>query len=363
MEKVRVELGERSYDILISSAWLGEVGETIRRLVPDEKVLVISDERVGPLYAEKVLASLHSSGFDADDLFLPMGEEHKTLAEVEKVFNFLAEYNYSRGCTLIALGGGVVGDITGFAAATYMRGVHYIQMPTSLLAMVDSSVGGKTGVNQRLSKNLIGAFYQPRLVFIDTDVLKTLQPEEFRAGLGEVIKYGVIRDDELFLTLEDEVERLVNGEKESLEHIIKRCCEIKSEITSKDEREANIRAILNFGHTIGHAIEALTNYRKYRHGEAVAIGMIAAARIAVKMGMFDDMQSQRLWEVIVKANLPYRCGILDPEDIMGRMRKDKKVRAGKIRMVLPKKIGDVEVRDDIPEKEILNVLCEMGSEK
>ncbi len=363
METVKVNLGERSYNILITTGGIEKAGAELKSVIPDEKVLVISDSRVGPLYSEKVLESLRQADFDADDFIFNEGEDQKILFTVERIYSFLAEYNYPRQCTLAALGGGVTGDLTGFAAATYMRGVNFVQIPTTLLAMVDSSVGGKTGVNHRLSKNLIGAFYQPRLVFIDTDVLKTLAPEEFRSGLAEVIKYGMIADPELFLTLEDETGNLIAGNSSSLERIIKRCCEIKAEIVSRDERESGVRAILNFGHTVGHAIEALTNYHKYRHGEAVAIGMIAAARIAVKIGMLDDMQSQRLWNLLKQAKLPYRFSALDPADIIERMKKDKKVRSGRIRLVLPKKIGEVEIRDDVPEKTLLEVLEEMQGEK
>ncbi len=356
MERVEVALGERSYDILISSDWLSEVGKSLRGLIPDEKVLIVTDERVGDLYADATLDSLQGAGFTAEVLVLPEGEHNKNLATVERIYNFLAEYNYPRRCTLAALGGGVVGDITGFAAATYMRGVNFVQIPTSLIAMVDASVGGKTGVNHPLGKNLIGAFYQPRLAFIDVALLKTLAPEEFRSGLAEVIKYGVIKDTEFFKFLEDEIGHLSGGDTASLQRIVKRSCEIKAEVVSADEREAGIRAILNFGHTIGHAIEALTNYIKYRHGEAVAIGMIAAARIAQKLGMLEDAAVQRLWNVIIRAKLPYHIGTLEPLDIIERMKKDKKVRAKKVRFVLPVKIGEVVIRNDVPADVIRQVL-------
>jgi len=359
METLRVELGERSYEILISSDWLKDLGKKMKELIPMEKILVVSDERVGALYADATVESLREADFNADTIILPEGEEVKNLSSVERIYNFLVEYNYPRRCTVVALGGGVVGDITGFAAATYMRGVNFIQVPTSLMAMVDSSVGGKTGVNHRLGKNLIGAFYQPRLVFIDTSLLKTLAKEEFISGLAEVIKYGIIRDARFFELIVDEMGNLVSGDMKAINTIVKRCCEIKAEIVSADEREAGLRSILNFGHTVGHAIEAVTNYRKYRHGEAVAIGMLATSRIAVKMNLFSDMEVQRLWQVIVRANLPYRLKDIDTDDIIERMRKDKKVRSEKVRFVLPKKIGETVIRDDAPEPIVKQVLDDM----
>ena len=359
MEKLKVALGDRSYDIMIATDWMSELGGKLKGLVPDEKILIVTDDRVGGLYGDAALDSLRGADFKTQILTLPEGEEKKNTSIVERIYNFLAENNYSRNSTLVALGGGVIGDITGFAAATYMRGVNYIQAPTSLLAMVDSSVGGKTGVNHPLGKNLIGCFYQPRLVFIDTAKLKTLAPEEFRAGMAEVIKYGMIKDAEFFSFLSDEMEKILGGNSQSLGSIIRRCCEIKAEVVSEDEREAGIRAILNFRHTVGHAIEALTNYHKYRHGEAVAIGMIAAARIALKLDMLSDIFVQRLWQVTVKAGLPYRIEDLEPIDILERMKKDKKVLSEKIRFVLPDRIGNVVIRDDVPEEVVLKVLEDM----
>jgi 3-dehydroquinate synthase len=359
MEKVHVELGERSYDILVSTDWLAQLGKTLKGIIPNEKILIVTDKNVGNLYGDKVLEILRERDFNAEIIVLPSGEENKTLPTVDRIYNFLVEYNYARGSSIVALGGGVVGDIAGFAAATFMRGVNLIQVPTSLMAMVDSSVGGKTGVNHPLGKNLIGAFYQPKLVFTDTNLLKTLAPDEFRSGLAEVIKYGIIRDADFFESIEDKMDSLVGGDMEALCPVIRRCCEIKAEIVSADECEGGIRAILNFGHTTGHALEALTNYRKYRHGEAVAIGMLSAAQIAVKMKMFSEMETQRLWQVINRAGLPYQIIDLDPEDIVDRMRKDKKVRTEKVRFVLPTKIGETVILEDIPEQIVLEVIKNM----
>ncbi|MBN1901947.1 3-dehydroquinate synthase [Candidatus Sumerlaeota bacterium] len=359
MEKLRVKLGDRSYDILISTNWLSQLGKTVKGIIPREKILIVTDDRVGNLYGDEALESLRAEDLNAEIMVLPHGEDNKNLATVERIYNFLVEYNYARGSTLVALGGGVVGDITGFAAATYMRGINYIQVPTSLMAMVDSSVGGKTGVNHPLGKNLIGSFYQPKLVFTDTVLLETLAPEEFRSGMAEVIKYGIIRDADFFELIEDKMESLIKGDVELLGKVIRRCCEIKAEVVSADERESGLRAILNFGHTVGHAIEALTNYRKYRHGEAVAIGMLAAARIAVQMKMFSEMETQRLWKVITRGNLPYQISNLDPEDIMERMKKDKKARMEYVRFALPSRIGETEILDDVPGEIVLEVLKTM----
>jgi len=359
MIKLSVDLGDRSYDILIYPGSLVHLGDALKGSCPHEKILVVTDEKVGDLYLEKALESLRGADFNAKKIILPRGEENKNLSTVERIYQFLAEHNFSRQSTLIALGGGVVGDITGFAAATYMRGVNFVQVPTTLLAMVDSSVGGKTGVNHALGKNMIGAFYQPKLVCSDTSLLETLEPEEFRAGMAEVIKYGMIYDDSFFEHLTDNMERLINEDWQTLDEIIKRCCEIKAAVVSSDETEKGIRAILNFGHTVGHAIEAQTGYRKYRHGEAVAIGMIAESRIALKLEMISDMDIQRLWQLIVRARLPYRIGDLDSGEILEKMKKDKKVREDKLRFVLPTQIGEVVIRDDVPEAIILDVLEDM----
>lgn len=359
MSEVKVNLAERSYHIKISTQWLGKLGEALRDVIPEEKILVISDKQVARLYGDAVLEVIRKAGFEAEIHAFPEGEKNKNLKTLETIYDILIENDYPRTCSIVALGGGVPGDAAGFAAATYMRGVHYVQIPTSLLAMVDSSVGGKTAVNHKLGKNLIGSFYQPELVFIDTAFLTTLAEDEFRSGLGEVIKYGIIRDADFFSWLSDEIENLCNGDSDVLEQMVTRCCQIKADIVSQDERESGIRAILNFGHTFGHAIEALTGYGHYRHGEAVAIGMIAASRVALVMDMIGDIDVQMIWQIIVKSGLPYRIGDLEPEEILKRMKKDKKVKGGKIRYVLPARIGKVVIRDDVPDKFILKVLDDM----
>jgi 3-dehydroquinate synthase len=345
-ETLTVELGQRSYPILIGRDWLKELGKALQERTTYQRVLVVSDNRVSRLYGEALLGSLADAGFLAESLVIPEGETFKTLDTCLSIWTFLLANNYSRESVLVALGGGVVGDLTGFAAATYMRGVPYIQVPTTLLAMVDSSVGGKTGVNHPLGKNMIGAFHQPVLVFIDLGCLATLAPVEFRAGFAEVVKYGMIRDAEFFTFCEKTHEAVFSLDTAVLQHIVRTSCRIKADVVSADEREAGLRAILNFGHTVGHAIESLTNYAVYKHGEAVAIGMVAAGRLAVRLGRFEAGEQERLERLLEQAGLPVRIPArLETEDVIERMRKDKKARHGQIRLVLPEAIGRVTVGD------------------
>jgi 3-dehydroquinate synthase len=359
-ETLTVELGPRSYPILIGRDWLGQLGQTLRERTAYERVLIVSDNRVGGLYGESVLASLSAAGFLAETLVLPEGEMFKTLDTCMSVYSFLLGNNYPRETVLVALGGGVVGDLTGFVAATYMRGVPYIQVPTSLLAMVDSSVGGKTGVNHPLGKNMIGAFHQPLLVFVDSGCLATLDAAEFRAGFAEVVKYGAIRNADFFAFCEKERETIFALNPEALQHVIQTSCAIKAEIVSADEREAGLRAILNFGHTLGHAIESLTNYSHFKHGEAVAIGMVGAGRLAVRIGRFAVSDAERIERLLVQAGLPVRIPArLETEDMIERMRKDKKVRHGQIRFVLPEAIGRAGVEKDYAPALLRDVLDRM----
>jgi len=346
-ETLTVELGPRSYPILIGRQWFGQLGPALRERTSHQRALIVSDNRVGGLYGEKVLGALAEAGFLAESLTVPEGEMFKTLDTCMSIYGYLLGNNYSRETILVALGGGVVGDIAGFVAATYMRGVPYVQVPTSLLAMVDSSVGGKTGVNHPLGKNIIGAFHQPLLVFVDLGCLATLDAVEFRAGFAEVVKYGMIRDAEFFTFCEKTREAIFTLDPAVLHHIVKTSCSIKAEVVSADEKEAGLRAILNFGHTIGHAIESLTNYTHYKHGEAVAIGMVAAGRLAVRMGRFEASPQERLERLLEQAGLPVRIPArLETEDIIERMRKDKKVRHGQVRLVLPEAIGRVTIESE-----------------
>ncbi len=356
-EILSVELGERTYPILIGHEGFPALGKALAERTRFERILVVSDGRVNKLYSEPVVASLTDAGFLVESLVIPEGETFKTLDTCMSIYTFLLANNFSRESVVVALGGGVVGDIAGFAAATYMRGVPYVQVPTTLLAMVDSSVGGKTGVNHPLGKNMIGAFHQPLLVFINITALDSLPPVEFRAGFAEVIKYGVIRDPALFEFCETQNESLFALDAVALQHVVKTSCAIKAAVVSADERESGLRAILNFGHTVGHVIETLTNYALFKHGEAVAIGMVAAGRIAQKMGRFPADQQQRLEALIERSGLPVRIPKrLETEDMLERMRKDKKVSRGQLRFVLPDAIGRVSVVSDVPPMVLRDVL-------
>ena len=298
-------------------------------------------------------------GYEVSSCTLPAGERYKTLKSIQKIYDVALEQRLERSSTMVALGGGVIGDMTGFAAASWLRGINFVQVPTSLLAMVDASIGGKTGVNHPQGKNLIGAFHQPRFVLIDPFVLKTLPPRELRAGMAEVIKYGIIWDAELFAKLE-ESKRLDQWrylDEDLLGTILSRSCQAKADVVSKDEKEAGLRAILNYGHTIGHAVESLTGYKLVNHGEAVAIGMVAAGQIAVKLQLWQQDKAQRQDALIKKAGLPTQLpGGLDIEAIIDTLQTDKKVKDGKVRFILPTQIGQVTVTDQVPRDVIAQVL-------
>jgi 3-dehydroquinate synthase len=357
MEKIRVELGERSYDIFIGSNILGDVGVSIQSFGLSPKVAMVSNPTVCPLYGGVVEDSLKKAGFDVLTVTMPDGEEYKDLLWVEHIYDDLLKAKLDRSSSLVALGGGVIGDITGFAASTYMRGISYIQVPTTLLSQVDSSVGGKTGVNHKLGKNMIGTFWQPRLVWVDVETLKTLPKREFLAGLAEVIKYGVIWDEELFGFLEDRRNEILNLDSNALKHIIRRSCEIKALVVSKDERESGLRSILNFGHTIGHALETATGYREYLHGEAVAIGMCLEARLSSMLSFIDNNKVLRIKALIDSYSLPSEIpSDMDIKHILSSMELDKKAVAGELRFILPEKIGKVRIHKGVPEKTIKDLL-------
>ncbi len=358
MHVVKVSLGERSYDIVIGVK-LEELGRRMEGLRTGKKVAVVTNPMVNKLYGAGVLRSLASAGFQALPVEVPDGEQYKTLDWANAVYTALLINAFDRRSPLVALGGGVIGDLTGFAAATYMRGVPFIQVPTTLLAMVDSSVGGKTGVNHPMGKNMIGAFHQPRLVLMDLETLRTLPKEEFLSGMAEVIKYGVIRDRELFDYLDKNREKVLGLEPGPLAHIVRRCCEIKAEVVSKDEREGGLRAVLNFGHTVGHAVETAENYTR-RHGEAVAIGMVYASRLAHRMGLCDAGVPEGVEKLIGDYGLP--TGLSGPKrrpsvtELFDAMQVDKKAEGGKVRFVLPKKIGEVIVTKEWDEEVLREVL-------
>ena len=345
MDSVRVNLGDRSYLILIKDSLLNESGEIIFSSNVGKNAVVITNTTVGPLYLAPLVKSLEDALFHVDVITIPDGEQYKTLFWMEQIYGQLLSFDLDRNSPIIALGGGVIGDMAGFAAATYLRGLPLAQIPTSLLAQVDSSVGGKTGVNLPQGKNMVGAFYQPRIVLIDPLVLRTLDSRELRSGLAEVIKYSIINDREFFSYLQGNMDKALKLDQSVLPSVIKTCCTIKAAITSQDEREGGIRAILNFGHTIGHAIETLTHYHKYSHGEAVSMGMAAAAKLSAAWGYSAADDCRQLITLLEAAGLPARLPALPASDYLQAIQKDKKRAGGNIRMVLMKSIGEVFIEE------------------
>ncbi len=340
MRTLKVNLGDRSYPIHLGKGILSDAGKLVRGAGCGEKIAIITNSTVAGFYLKPVEESLESSGFKVVIVLIPEGEEHKNIASVSAIYDRLVSERFERGSSMIALGGGVIGDLAGFAAATFLRGIPYVQVPTTLLAQVDSSVGGKTGVNHQEGKNLIGAFYQPRAVLIDVDVLRTLPRRELVAGMAEVIKYGIIEDPELFGLLEEKLDSLMALNKELLVEIIAASCAIKARVVEKDEREDDYRSVLNFGHTIGHALESLTNYGRLLHGEAVAIGMAKAASISVRQGFCDEESFQRIHRLVARAGLPTEIpSDIRPLELVPGMEMDKKSAGGKIKFVLCRGIG------------------------
>lgn len=344
MKKLNVDLGDRSYPIFVSQGLLGD-SQWVAPYVNGKQVMIVTNETIAPLYLDKVKAAF--SDLQVDTVVLPDGEEFKTLDVLNKIYDALLEKRHNRTTTLVALGGGVIGDMTGYAAASYQRGVDFIQIPTTLLSQVDSSVGGKTGVNHKLGKNMIGAFHQPNCVVIDTESLNTLPDNELSAGLAEVIKYGLICDAEFLDWLEANMSKLMAREPEALAYAIERSCAAKARVVAEDEREGGIRAILNLGHTFGHAIETDQGYGNWLHGEAVAAGTVMAADLSKRLGWIDDQDLQRTVALLESAKLP----VTPPANMSGErfkelMAVDKKVLDGKLRLVLLKEMGQAIVTSD-----------------
>ncbi len=347
-----VDLGDRAYPIEIGQSLWRHLAEKIEALFHPSRIIVITDEVVGALYEPPVKEVFKSGTWQTTYHRMPSGEKHKNLSTVQKLYSEILDTGCDRKTPIVALGGGVVGDTAGFVAATLLRGLPLVQVPTTLLAMVDSSVGGKTGVDMPQGKNLVGAFHQPSLVVISVDTLKTLPVREIRAGMAEVIKYGVIWDSDFFTGLEARAEALMAGDENERIKVIRRCCEIKAEVVSKDERESGLREILNYGHTVGHAIEAATEYGHLLHGEAVSIGMVVESALAQQLGLVDGSVQQRLRDLLRKTGLPVSPPVCDPERIWNLMLSDKKTRGGSIRMVLPVALGRVETVSGIERKEL-----------
>ena len=342
MKRINVGLDDRSYPISIGSGVLDSLPELLRETVKSKRLAIVTDSNVAKIYLERIKKDIEDQGLSVNQIIIPAGEEYKTVSTAEKIFDNLIAQNWDRWSPLIALGGGVVGDITGFAAACFMRGIPYIQIPTTLLAMVDSSVGGKTGVNHPKGKNLIGAFYQPKMVAIDLEVLKTLPEAELIAAMAEVIKYGVIKNEELFRYLENHLDDILDLKSEELGYVIGKCCEIKAEVVELDEREAGLRAILNYGHTVGHAIEQASNYRIYRHGEAVGLGMIAAAEFSQILGYCGKDDEERIKTLLSMTGFPAEIdGSIKVKDVLEAINLDKKREDKQINFVFVKKIGEV----------------------
>jgi 3-dehydroquinate synthase len=356
--KVRVELAERGYDILIGEGLLARAGEKIRPLMKAgrDRVFVVADETVARLHLDTLGKGLGAAGIRFDVVQTPPGEGSKSFGGLDHVLSALIEKGAERDDLILAFGGGVVGDLAGLAAGLLKRGARFVQLPTTLLAQVDSSVGGKTGVNHPGGKNLIGAFHQPSAVIADTETLKTLPARELRAGLAEVIKYGLICDEELFTWLEQNIEKLLAHDAAALTYAIHRSCEIKAEIVGRDEREQGDRALLNLGHTFGHALESVTGYTKWLHGEAVGAGLLMAATMSCESGLMPAASVERLRKLLVRTGLPTEARELSPDSVMEHMRIDKKVKSGRIRLVLMRSIGGSFVTADYPDAALRRTL-------
>jgi len=361
MQTLTVDLGDRSYPIYIGPGLLRNK-ELYTPHIKGRQVLIVTNETVAPIYLDDVMSAL--TDYQVDTVILPDGEKYKDLDTLNMIFDELLDRRHNRTTTLIALGGGVIGDMTGFAAATYQRGVNFIQVPTTLLSQVDSSVGGKTAVNHALGKNMIGAFHQPQAVIADTDTLETLPLREMAAGMAEVIKYGLISDSEFYAWLQDNVAGLMSGDDESLAEAIYRSCENKASVVAQDEREGGIRATLNLGHTFGHAIEAHQGYGKWLHGEAVGAGMMMAADLSRRLGYLSEKDEHDLLRLLQAAHLPVK-GPRDMscDDYISRMAVDKKVLDGALRLVLLKGIGEAYITSEVPRDLLEETLMAYGASR
>jgi 3-dehydroquinate synthase len=355
MQQIQVQLGDRSYPIYIGQDLMNDSG-LFARYLTNKKALIVSNDTIAPLYLQQIQQAMSASA-RIETVILPDGEKFKDLQHLDYIFTALLEHNFARDSVLVALGGGVVGDMTGFAAACYQRGIEFIQVPTTLLSQVDSSVGGKTAVNHPLGKNMIGAFYQPKSVIIDTLCLQTLPANEFAAGMAEVIKYGIIWDADFFQWLEANVDALKSLQTDALNYAIAKCCQIKADVVAQDETEQGVRALLNLGHTFGHAIEAEMGYGVWLHGEAVSAGTVLAAQTACKLNLLDEQSVERICRLMQAFDLPITAPeSMGFEQFIKHMRRDKKVLGGKIRLVLPTEIGKADVFSDVSEDLLKQVI-------
>jgi len=361
MEEVRVNLGERSYSIYIGIGILNEVGRFFAEQGLKGKVMIVTNPTVAQWYLEPVRESLQVAGFVTNEILIPDGEIYKTLAQAEAIYTRLLELEYDRDSIIVALGGGVIGDLSGFVAATYQRGVKFVQLPTTLLAQVDSSVGGKVAVNHPLGKNMIGAFYQPQLVITDVNTLITLAKAEFSSGMAEVIKHGLALDENYYLLVKNELPLIRELEPRLMTWVVAGSCRIKACVVERDEKEAGLRAVLNLGHTIGHALENVTNYIGFKHGEAVALGMKGALLLAQEMEVFNQPEVLSEFEAICQElELPTTIDNLESTVLWKALQLDKKATQGKVRWVLPSHVGETQIRSDVPEATVIKVLKALG---
>ena len=358
MSRVKVKLGERSYEIVIGSGSLKTFGNDLTDLGLGRKCVIITDENVGRLYANHAMASLTDAGYIAGEIRLPQGEENKSLKNVERCYHTMLSLGLDRGSFVVALGGGLIGDLAGFVAATYMRGIPFIQAPTTLLADVDASIGGKTGVNLHEGKNLVGAFHQPRAVFIDTSALKTLEKRDVVAGFVEIIKHALIKDSEFYAFLRRNAARILKLAARMLEETIEWSCRIKAAVVEEDEKESGNRALLNLGHTLGHAIESLSVEmgKPYRHGEAVSIGIALSLDVSVALGRLASGVRDEVLGFMEECSLPLTCEFIDPEQVMDRMKSDKKHVSGELRFIILDGIGSASIESSVDPDVLLEVM-------
>ncbi|MBI1884693.1 MAG: 3-dehydroquinate synthase [Chlamydiae bacterium] len=356
MEIVRVDLGQRSYEVMIGIHLIEKVGELISHLGLGSSCALVTHERLFKLFGDSLIGSLKGSRKRVYPIFVPEGEHSKSFEWAERIYQVMLDSGLDRSSFVVALGGGVVGDLAGFVAGTYMRGIDLVQVPTTFLAQVDASLGGKTAINLAKGKNLVGVFHQPKLVLVDVATLEHLNPAEYRSGLGEVVKYGVIKDVELFEFLESHAEEIMKRDFERLQWVIHHSVSVKALVVSQDERESHLRAILNYGHTLGHALEAATRYGRYKHGEAISIGMMCAAWMAKERGFLKEEDFNRQTALLKKYGLPLSYKKPKPREVYSYLGSDKKKRQGVLTFVLPKKIGEVFLCRDVSEKAIMSAL-------
>jgi 3-dehydroquinate synthase len=358
---VSVNLGTQSYSIVVEAGALGSVGERLRAVVGGRRAAVLTDPRIRRLHGAPVIASLEGAEFSVTVIEVPEGETAKTLAVAEHCWDRLLAAGLDRSSTVLGLGGGAVGDLAGFVAATYMRGLNFVTLPTTILAQVDASVGGKTAIDHPKAKNLIGAFHQPRLVIVDPAVVRTLPDREFRSGLAEIVKHGIVLDAGYFAELERDLVPLAARDLPVLERIIAGSCRLKASVIERDEREAELRHVLNYGHTIGHALEASTGYARYTHGEAVALGIVAEARLAQRLGIADDATTDRQQRMLETLGLPVRAPSIDVEPVVTAMARDKKGKDGRVPFVLAPRIGEFRIVYDVSPADIRAAIASLAS--